>query len=125
MPLSRLAAAAALSLLGVSPAAAQPAPPVTITVWSYGFAPNPIHLAAGRPVTLVFVNRSGSGHDFTASAFFAASAISAGAAPGGEIELKGHETRSITLVPRAGTYPAHCSHFLHSAFGMHDTIIVS
>ena len=110
MSLSRLAAVAALSIFGVSPAAGQPAAPVTVTVWSYGFAPNPIHLAAGRPVTLVFVNRSGSGHDFTAGAFFAASSISAGAAPGGEIELKGHETKSITLVPRAGTYPAHCSH---------------
>jgi plastocyanin len=125
MSFSRLAAAAALSIIGVSPAAAQPAPPVTITVWSFGFAPNPIHLAAGRPVTLVFVNRSGSSHDFTASAFFAASSIRGGAAPDGEIELKGHETKSITLVPGAGTYPAHCSHFLHSAFGMKDTIVVS
>ena len=125
MSLSRLAAAAALSILGTSPATAQPAAPVTITVWSYGFAPNPIHLAAGRPVTLVFVNRSGSGHDFTAGAFFAASSISAGAAPGGEIELKGHETKSITLVPRAGIYPAHCSHFMHSMFGMRDQIVVN
>jgi plastocyanin len=125
MSLSRLAAAAALSLLGVNPAAAQPAPAVTITVYSFGFAPNPIRLAAGRPVTLVFVNRSGSSHDFTAGAFFAASSIRAGAAPGGEVELRGHETKSITLVPRGGTYSAHCGHFLHSAFGMKDTIVVS
>ena len=125
MSFSRLAAVAALSVIGFSPAAAQPAASVTITAWSYGFAPNPIRLAAGRPVTLVFVNRSGSSHDFTASAFFAASSISAGAAPGGEIELGGHETKSVTLVPRAGTYPAHCSHFLHSAFGMKDTIVVN
>ena len=72
MSFSRLAAIAALSILGVSPVAAQPAlQSLTITVWSYGFAPHPIHLAAGRPVTLTFVNRSGSGHDFTAGAFFA------------------------------------------------------
>jgi plastocyanin len=76
-------------------------------------------------VTLEFVNQSGSSHDFTAREFFAASAISAGAAPGGRIDLKPHETRSITLTPRAGTYQAHCSHFLHESMGMHDEIVVS
>jgi plastocyanin len=120
----RHAAAAALCVLPSVPAAAQPAAQ-TINVWSYGFAPRPIHLAAGRPVTLTFVNRSGSSHDFTAGAFFANSAISAGAAPGGEIELRPHETRSITLTPRAGSYPAHCSHFFHTQLGMSDRIIVN
>ena len=120
---SRLAALAAFSILAASPAVAQPAS-VTISVDSYSFAPKPIRLAAGRPVTLVFVNRSGHGHDFTAAGFFAASAITAGAAPGGEIELAGHESKSITLTPRAGTYHAHCSHFMHATFGMTDDIIV-
>jgi len=126
MPLVRLAAVAALSLALGAAAAAQPAPAqLTITIWSFGFAPRPIHLAAGRPVTLVFVNRSGSSHDFTAGAFFARSTVTAGSARGGEIELRGHETKSITLVPRAGVYPAHCSHFLHKQFGMTDTIVVN
>ena len=123
MFLSRLASAAFLSLMVAGSGAAQPATQV-ITVWSFGFAPHPIQLAAGRPVTLMFVNRSGSSHDFTASAFFANSVISAGAAPDGEIELRGHQTKSITLTPRRGTYPAHCSHFLHSTFGMKDVIVV-
>jgi plastocyanin len=122
MTLSRLAAIA-LTITVLAPAEAQTATQV-ITVWSFGFSPKPIHLAAGRPVTLVFTNRSGSSHDFTAPAFFASSVITAGGARGGEIELRGHETRSITLTPRAGTYPAHCSHFMHSMFGMTDTIIV-
>lgn len=124
MVFSRLAAALLLSVLAAGPAAAQPAT-LTVTVWSFGFAPRPIHLAAGRPVTLVFVNRSGSSHDFTAREFFANSAIRAGSAYGGEVELRGHETMSITLVPRAGTYPAHCSHFLHSQLGMNDLIVVN
>lgn len=124
MSFSRLAALGALSMLGVTPAAAQPAT-VTVGVYSYGFTPNPIHLRAGQPVTLVFVNQSGNGHDFTAAQFFAASTISAGAAPNGEIELGAHETRSITLTPRAGTYHAHCSHFLHAMFGMKDLIVVN
>ena len=106
-------------------AAAQPAPPqVPIVVWSFGFQPKPLHLRAGQPVTLTFTNRSGSSHDFTAREFFASSRIVAGAAPGGEIELQGGQTRSVTLVPTAGTYHAHCSHFMHSAMGMTDTIIV-
>ena len=69
-------------------------------------------------------NQSGSGHDFTAPEFFKAAKITSGAAPGGEIELKPHETKTITLVPSAGTYKAHCSHFLHSQMGMTDEIVV-
>ena len=121
---SRFAALAALSLMSIAPAQAQPAAR-TIQVWSFGFNPQPIQLAAGQPVTLAFVNQSGSGHDFTAKEFFANSTITAGAAPKGKIELGPHQTVTITLVPRAGTYMAHCSHFLHESFGMHDQIVVS
>jgi plastocyanin len=119
-----LAIPAALSLALADPAPAQPAGQ-TILVYSFGFSPRPIQLAAGRPVTLTFINRSGSGHDFTAKTFFGNARIIAGAAPDGEIELGPHETRIITLVPRAGSYHAHCSHFLHSAMGMTDNIIVN
>jgi len=122
----RLAAAAALPLLFIAPASAQTsAAAQTIQVSSFAFAPKPLQLAAGRPVTLTFVNQSGSSHDFTAKEFFASSSITAGAAPEGEIELKGHETKTITLVPRAGTYHAHCSHFMHAAMGMTEQIVVS
>ncbi len=122
----RFLAIAAVSAASLAPAAAQPSPSaVQIRVWSFGFAPQPIHLAAGRPVTLQFVNQSGSSHDFTAHRFFANSKIVAGAAPEGEIELRGHETKTVTLIPRAGTYPAHCSHFLHSQMGMRDEIVVN
>ena len=120
----RVAAAVALSLALVAPAAAQPARQ-TIVVWSFGFSPQPIQLAAGRPVTLVFQNRSSGSHDFTAETFFGASRIIAGSAPEGEIELRGNETKSITLIPRAGVYKAHCSHFMHSMLGMTDRIIVN
>jgi plastocyanin len=121
---SRLAAAAALSLLFSVPTAASP-PGQTIVMWSFGFAPNPIRLAAGQPITLTFQNRSGSSHDFTAKQFFASSRITSGAAPEGEIELKPHETKSLTLIPRAGTYKAHCTHFFHEPLGMSDTILVN
>jgi plastocyanin len=123
--LRNAAFAAAASLLSAPSAAlAQPAS-LVVQVYSYGFAPNPIHLAAGRPVTLTFVNQSGSSHDFTATSFFANSTITAGAAPEGELELAPHQSRTVTLVPRAGTYHAHCSHFFHKQMGMSDLIVVS
>jgi plastocyanin len=124
MILTRLAAAAALSLLTTTPIPALP-PGQTIEVWSFGFAPKPIHLVAGQPVTLTFVNRSAGAHDFTAKAFFANAQITSGAAPGGEIELRPHETKSISLIPRAGSYSAHCSHFFHKQLGMSASILVS
>lgn len=124
-PIARLAALAALSLCGAAPAAAQPAQYV-VRVWSFGFAPRPIRLAAGRPVTLTFVNQSGSSHDFTAPGFFQHARIVSGAIEGGsEIDLPPHQTRTVTLIPAAGTYQAHCSHFLHTQMGMSDTIVVT
>jgi plastocyanin len=119
----RLAFAAALPLAFTAPASAQPAS-VTVYVWSFNFSPKPLHLVAGTPVTLRFVNRSGSSHDFTAHAFFANAQIRGGAAAEGEIDLRPYETKTITLVPRAGVYEAHCSHFFHKQMGMSDQIIV-
>lgn len=114
-----------LALLLAASASAQRQPAqVAVQVWSFGFSPRPLHLRAGQPVTLTFTNRSGSGHDFTAREFFASSRILAGAAPEGEIELSGHQTRSITLIPRPGSYRAHCSHFFHAQMGMTDSIVV-
>jgi plastocyanin len=120
---SRIAATAALLFPFSVPASALPAAQ-TVLVWSFGFGPRPIHLAAGHPVTLTFENRSGSSHDFTAPTFFGTSRILSGEAPAGEIELRPHETKSVTLIPRAGIYKAHCSHFFHEPLGMSDTIVV-
>ena len=122
---ARLAFAVLLTAALPAPAGGQSPAAQVIQVRSFAFAPTPIRLAAGKPVTLTFQNVSGSGHDFTAKEFFAASRITAGAAPKGEIELRGHESKTITLIPATGTYDAHCSHFLHSGMGMHTQIIVS
>ena len=116
---------AAAALLVAGPAASQPAPPaLTLGLYGYGYAPQVLHLTAGRPVTLQFVNRSGNGHDFTARQFFRSSRILAGRADGGEVELRGGQSASITLVPAAGRYPVHCGHTFHKMFGMSGTIIV-
>lgn len=120
----RLAAVAALSLAFSPSAQAQPAQ-VRVDLMNFSYAPQPIRLAAGRPVTLTFVNRSGGGHDFTARRFFASSTITAGAAPGGRIDVPARATRTIMLIPRAGRYNVYCSRFLHKQFGMRAEIVVS
>ena len=125
MRLSTFAAAAAMSLLAGSAAVAESPAQFVVSVYSFGFAPAPIQLAAGRPVTMVFTNRSGTGHDFTAPGFFQHAQILAGGPVTEEVELRPHETRSVTLIPARGTYQAHCSHFLHKQMGMSDTIIVN
>ena len=126
MNLLRVTALAALTMTQTqAPAQTRVQPAArTILVWSFGFSPSPIRLAAGQPVTLTFVNRSGVSHDFSAERFFASARITSGEARDGEVELGPHETATVTLIPRAGTYPAHCSHFLHKQMGMSASIVV-
>jgi plastocyanin len=112
-------------VLGVlAPASAQAPARLTVYLDSYRFAPNPLRLAAGKPVRLEFVNQAGKSHDFTAPLFFAASRILAGNPSGGEVELRGGERAIVELIPAAGRYKVHCSHFLHAQLGMRATIIV-
>jgi plastocyanin len=128
MFLHRLAAASAIGLAAAAsaPSSAQaPAAPVQqILLYSYGYNPNPIVLAAGKPVTLTFVNRAGKGHDFTAAKFFASSRILAGNVSGGEVDLDGGQSKSVTLVPAAGQYKVHCGKPFHKMLGMSGDIVV-
>ena len=114
------------ALAAFSTAAIAATPPVqTIDLFSYGFKPAPITLSAGREVTLRFVNTSTTGHDFTAPEFFKAARIVAGAiGKDGKVDLHGSESKSVTLIPAAGTYKAHCGRLFHSSFGMHTTVVV-
>ena len=94
---SRFAAVAALSFFSLSSAQAQPAAPVrVINLVSYSFAPAPIMLRAGQPVTLQFVNRAGKGHDFTATRFFRSARILSGRVEDGEVELRPGQIVNVT-----------------------------
>ena len=120
--------ALALGLLALSPvsATAQPAS-VAVQLSNFKFAPAAIALRAGQPVTLHLQNASGSGHNFSAPQFFASAKVdprSAALIHNGTVELKGHQSVDISLVPAAGNYPLKCSHGLHSAFGMRGRITV-
>jgi plastocyanin len=127
-PLALLAAAAltSSSVLAEEPDWAQAAQ-VTVTLSSFDFAPATLHLRAGQPVLLHLVNDAGGGHNFSAPDFFAAAAIrpqDQGLIYKGAIELSGHQTKDIGLVPRAGSYKLRCTHTMHTAFGMKGEIVV-
>lgn len=96
------------------------APRVEIVLANFSFTPSALHLKAGQPVTLHFVNQGSGGHNFSAPEFFHA----AGVVPGGKIDLKKGESRDVALTPRAGHYDVRCTHFLHTSFGMTGTIDV-
>src|SRR5688572_2175907 len=131
MSLLRLACAAALAgatmALPTSVAAQRrPAmPTVNITLASHYYHPNPIYLAGGVPVRLVFNNRSGKTHDFKAPGFFRSARILRGSAAGGEIELKKGRGTVVILTPARGTYKVHCTQPFHTMLGMTGRIVVS
>ena len=126
----RLATAAALAgaILTVSASSAGANtswPSVTITLGSHYYQPNPIHLAGGVPVRLIFQNRAGKTHDFKAPEFFRQARILSGAVPRGEVELRKGRGTVIELVPKRGRYKVHCSQPFHSMLGMNGRIVVS
>ncbi|MBA2919517.1 multicopper oxidase domain-containing protein [Sphingomonas sp. MAH-20] len=124
----------ALTLLALaSSARAQPpdwgtAHQIDVHLTNFHFTPDRLEMRHGEAYRLHLINDASGGHNFDASQFFAAAQI----APSdqakirkGSVELKGGETVDIRLVaPAAGTYKLHCSHFLHSSFGMTGEIAV-
>ncbi len=98
-----------------------------IVLADFSFTPAALHLKAGQAVTLHFVNRGSGGHNFDAPDFFAAARIdpaSAGAVKNGKVELKKGLSADVTLVPAKGSYHVHCSHLMHTGFGMKGDITV-
>jgi uncharacterized cupredoxin-like copper-binding protein len=117
--------AAALAL-PQSAATAKPARPnVTITLASHYYRPNPIYLAGGVPVRLIFQNRSGKTHDFKAPEFFRSARILRGSAPGGMVTLQKGRGTVVELIPARGRYRVHCTQPFHTMLGMTGRIIVS
>lgn len=99
-----------------------PPPVVAITLAGYYGMPKTIHLAAGRPVTLEFVNRSWNRHNFAARNFFASSQILGGNVGKGNITLEPKEVERVSLIPARGTYRTLC--VMHRHLGMQGEIIV-
>ena len=125
MFVSRIAAITALSLLPGAIAHAQAIPPVqVIYLQSYAYDPAPIVLHAGRPVTLQFINRAGSGHDFTAPKFFGSARIVSGTVDKGKVEPSPPAGRQRNADPGRRDVPVHCGRTFHTMLGMKSTIVV-
>jgi uncharacterized cupredoxin-like copper-binding protein len=124
----------ALALLALT-SSARAAPPdwgtareLDVRLSNFQFTPNRIEMKSGEAYRLHLVNAANGGHNFDAAQFFAAAQISPSdqaKIKKGTIELKQGENAEVRLVaPAPGTYKLHCSHFLHSSFGMTGEIIV-
>jgi len=120
-------------LLFAAPASAQPvdwsrAETVTITLSSFAYAPETIRLQRGRPYRLRFVNAADGGHNFVAREFFEAATIAPedrSRVDEGMVELGGGRSADVrVMIARPGDYNVHCSHFLHTTFGMSGAIVV-
>lgn len=119
-----------LSVAVTTPALARPdaAERIEIAMSSFKYSPANITLRHGQSYVLHFVNQSDGGHNFVAKRFFEAAQITSGdrkSVLNGEVALKGGETEDIHLIaPAIGRYEAHCSHFMHSTFGMKAEVVV-
>ena len=123
-----LLAAAAMTVAAPVAAVSQTAK-TEVVLANFSFTPEELHLHAGQSTTIHFVNNGSGGHDFTAAEFFSAATMDAanrariGGATG-RVSLGKDQSLDVTLTPKAGTYKAHCSHFMHSSLGMTGKIVV-
>lgn len=107
-----------------APAAAQAPATVEVDLSSFAFAPSTIRLRAGAPVVLHLVNTGRGGHNFSAPEFFAAARDVSGPVQRGTVEVAGHGTADVRLIPAPGSYRLRCTHTLHATFGMRGEIVV-
>jgi uncharacterized cupredoxin-like copper-binding protein len=102
---------------------------IAITLTNFRYTPETIALQHGQPYVLRFTNMAKGGHDFVAREFFTAATIAPEDRPKldkGGIEVPRGATVELHLTaPAPGRYGAHCSHFMHSTFGMKGAIVVS
>jgi uncharacterized cupredoxin-like copper-binding protein len=127
MRLCHAALATGLLACAASHAVAQGGAELRVELSNFDFTPHELHLRAGQPATLVLANLASGGHDFSAPEFFAAARIEpadAGLIDDGEVDVPGKSTRTVRLVPAAGTYKLTCTHTMHAMFGMKGTIVV-
>lgn len=121
------AAVAALSLTAAFSSPQESTPSVIeIQLKNYDFVPSTLRLQRGVPVMLRLVETAGS-HSFSAPELFAASTLDPATAAmihNGKVEV-GEGGVELRLTPNTpGTYAFHCTHFMHSAFGMKGTAVV-
>src|SRR5262249_40118860 len=101
---------------------------VPVELSNFKFTPATLTLQHGMVYRLRFSNAASGGHDFVAQDFFAGANIAPedrAKVRNGGVDVDGKETVEVRLVVGPpGTYKSHCSHFMHSSFGMTGTIVV-
>ena len=123
-----IAAAVAVVISSAAFSPPQQASPSVIEVQlkNYEFVPSTLRLQRGVPVVLRLVETAGS-HSFAAPELFAASTLDPASAQlihNGKVEV-GEGGVELRLTPNTpGTYPFHCTHFMHTSFGMKGTAVV-
>jgi len=98
---------------------------VLLRPWAY--EPRTIHLRAGEPVRLRFVNQSRATMAFGAHSFFQAARMrprDADIAAQGGFRLAPGERRSVELVPPPGRFRARSFNVFHRLLGMSAEIVV-
>ena len=126
-PIHTVLAAGLIACCAGSEAGAQAVSEQRIELSNFDFSPHEIHLRAGQATTLVLENVASGAHDFAAPEFFAAARLEPGDAAlvdDGEVDVPARSTRTLHLVPAAGTYKLTCTHMMHAMFGMKGTIVV-
>jgi uncharacterized cupredoxin-like copper-binding protein len=119
-----------IGLIGPAASAQAPAGEQTVTVQlsDFKFTPSQLSLQAGRPYRLQLQNTASHGHSFSSPDFFAAANVASqdqAKIQHGTIDVPGGQNVDIEVTPqRAGQYRFHCTHFMHSAFGMTGAITV-
>jgi len=101
--------------------------PIEVMLANFDFTPPVLHLRAGRPYRLTLTDVASGSHDYSAPAFFAAARVApqdAAKVAGGEVELKGGESKTIHVIPAAGRYKVVCTHLGHMLLGMKGEIVV-
>lgn len=118
-----------LMVLFAGPAPAQEwrsAPEYDVLLTSFDIEPRIIHLKAGEPVRLRFVNNTHQRHSFSARAFFRDSRLrgrDSTLVANGVLAVPPLSTRTIVLVPKLGRYRAGSSNRIHRLRGMTARIV--
>ncbi|HEY2886835.1 MAG TPA: cupredoxin domain-containing protein [Rhizomicrobium sp.] len=101
---------------------------LAVDMSNYSFTPNTLQLHANTAYRLELRNTSHSGHSFSARQLFAIANVATGdraKIENGEVEVDGGQTVDVIFaIPTPGIYKFHCTHFLHSAFGMTGEAVV-
>mgnify|MGYP003577526938 CR=1 FL=1 len=129
-----LAATAAISVLGLTAAAAQQSPPadstvIDVTLADFSFTPSSLQFQHGQHYQLQLHNKGSGGHNFAGKDFFAAVTVDAAdqnLIRKGAVEVKKGATAAIGFTAvKPGTYRIKCTHFLHSGFGMKGSAVIN